>query len=44
MVKFAVERAKVEVGRKEKRKQSLLQFSSTSKFRFYFFILLMIFL
>jgi hypothetical protein len=37
MVKFAVERAKVEVGRKEKRKQSLLQFSSTSKFRFLFF-------
>jgi hypothetical protein len=37
MVKFAVERAKVEVGKKKKRKQSLFQFSFTSKFRFLFF-------
>jgi hypothetical protein len=37
MVKFAVERVKVENGRKKKRKQSLLQFSSINKFRFLFF-------
>jgi hypothetical protein len=37
MVKFAVERAKVEVRRKKMRKQFLLQFSSINKFKFLFF-------